>query len=74
MFRGTVTDQEGNAVPDVMVTVTTKGLSSYREIETTNKRGQFRLRIQRQQVQYTFDLLFEKSEISGLPWRAPEQP
>ena len=22
----------------------------------------------------TFDLLFEKSEISGLPWRAPEQP
>lgn len=59
-FKGTVVDEAGNPLSGVMVTVTTESLPSFREMETTNKRGQFRLRIQRQRIQYTFQLLFEK--------------
>ena len=59
-FKGTVVDAEGNPLSDVLITITTKDLSSYRKDVTTNKRGDFRFRFQPQQLDYTFDLLFEK--------------
>jgi tetratricopeptide (TPR) repeat protein len=60
LIRGTVTDEEGNPIPEVRITITTEQLSSFRKTISTNKRGQFRIRFPGNQIQYLFDFLFEK--------------
>ena len=60
-FRGTVVDEQGVPISGVQITVTAEKLSSYTKTVTTNKNGGFRLRFLPNQLQYRFDLLFEKS-------------
>ena len=60
LLRGTVTDSDGNPIPDVRVTVTSEQLSSFHKTLTTNAKGEFKIRFQENQSQYRFDFLFEK--------------
>ena len=60
LLRGTVVDNDKNPISGVQVTVTSEELTSYRKSLTTNKDGQIKLRFQQNQIQYRFDLLFEK--------------
>jgi tetratricopeptide (TPR) repeat protein len=60
LIRGTVTDSDGNPIPNVRVTVTAEELSSFRKALTTDTKGEFKIRFQQNQTQYLFDFLFEK--------------
>ncbi len=60
LLRGTVVDADDEPIAGVRITVTSEELSSYDKSLETNKRGEFRLRFQPNQVQYQFVLLFEK--------------
>jgi tetratricopeptide (TPR) repeat protein len=60
LLRGTVTDSDGNPIPDVRITVTAEQLSSFRKALTTDAKGEFKIRFQQNQIQYLFDFLFEK--------------
>lgn len=59
MLRGTVVDSAKKPIPGAQVTITSEQLGSYREVFTTNKKGKFIVRFQPNQLQYTFELLFE---------------
>ncbi len=60
LLRGTVVDKDKNPITGVQVTVTTEQQGSYRKSFTTDKKGQFKMRFQQNQLQYRFDYLFEK--------------
>ncbi len=60
LLRGTVVDSEGKPIAGVQVTVTSEGLTSFRKLLTTDKKGQIKLRFQQTHYQYVFKLLFEK--------------
>lgn len=60
LLRGTVVDSSDRPIPGVLVTVSSEELTSFRKTLTTDKRGQFRLRFHQNQVQYQFEILFEK--------------
>lgn len=60
LLRGTVEDSDGSPISGAKVTVTSEQLSSFRKTLTTDKEGRFRLRFQKNQTQYRFDLLFER--------------
>lgn len=61
LFRGVVTDSEETPLAGVQVTVTSPELTSYRKTLTTDKDGKFKLRFQKTQTQYSFELQFEKA-------------
>ena len=61
VIRGTVVDGDMQPIPGVEITVTSSELPDFRETLTSNERGLFRLRFTKNQVQYRFDLLFEKA-------------
>lgn len=60
MVRGTVVDSDGNPIPAVNITITSKELSRFRKNLTTDQDGEFKIRFQKVQAQYVFDFLFEK--------------
>ena len=60
LLRGTVVDSNDQPLAGVKITVTSDDLTSYRKTLTTKKDGGFVLRFQVNQVEFRFNLQFEK--------------
>ncbi len=60
LLRGTVVDSDNNPITGVKVTVSSEELTSFRKTLTTDQKGQFKLRFQSTQLQYKYEILFEK--------------
>ncbi len=60
LLRGTVVDSNDQPLAGVKVTVTSDDLTSFRKVLTTKKDGGFVLRFQVNQVEFRFNLQFEK--------------
>lgn len=61
VLRGTVVDAEGEPLPGVRVTISSEELSSFQEVLTTDEDGEFQIRFLRNQAQFQYQLLLEKT-------------
>src|SRR5512138_739309 len=64
---GKVTDQQGNALQGVVVTVTSPDISGFRDVQTTDKRGTFTVNFREVNVNYRFRM--EKAGFDPLEFQ-----
>lgn len=65
LLRGSVVDSDGNPIEGVQITITSQDQPTYREVVTSDKRGRFNVRFTSVQINFRFELLFEKPGYQG---------